>query len=395
VPQSGRMTVDISPVAPPAGGTEHDERIAGLRARMAGPGIDTVAVASPENIYYLTGLDHLGYFAFTLLIVPARGAPILVTRAMERATVRAQLPRCRHLTFEDGDDPAVVATAALGERVPRGRALAIEDESMFFPPSIRDRLRLALPDRRWLDATPMLAGMRAVKSPSETLHTRAAARVSRTAMDAGIAAARPGATERDVAAAIRHAMFAAGGEQPGFDPLIRPLSMLDQEHVSWADRTLREGDGLFIELSGCVRRYHAPMSRTIYFGAVPDEGRRAHAVALAGFDAALDALRPGALTGEVYAAWQRAVAAGSPGARPSRHHCGYLVGIGFPPSWVGGGEVLGIRPGGRTEIVPGMTFHVMSWVTRPAGHVLSGTVLVTPSGAEPLTGTSRALLVAA
>jgi Xaa-Pro dipeptidase len=381
--------------AVPSGATEHDARIAGLRASMAARRIDAVAVASPENIYYLTGLDHLGYFAFTLLVVPASETPpIVVTRAMERATVRAQLPWCHHLTFEDGDDPARIATAAIAERVPRGGALAVEDESMFFPPSVRGRLRLALRHRRWLDATPMLARMRAVKSPLETGHTRAAALVSVAAMDAGVAVARPGVPERDVAMAIRHAMFAAGGEQPGFEPLIRPLSMLDQEHVSWGDRLLREGDGLFVELSGCVRRYHAPMSRTLYFGHVPDEGREAHAAALAGFDAALEALRPGALTGEVYAAWQRAVAAAASGAWPSRHHCGYLVGIGFPPSWVGGGEVLGIRPGGDVEVVPGMTFHLMSWVTRPAGHVLSGTVLVTPAGAEPLTGTSRELPVA-
>jgi Xaa-Pro dipeptidase len=165
--------------------------------------------------------------------------------------------------------------------------------------------------------------------------------------------------------------------------------------VSWGDRELSEGDGLFVELSGCVRRYHAPMSRTLYLGYVPDEGREAHAAAAAGFEAALEALKPGALTGEVYAAWQRAVAGGAAGAWPSRHHCGYLVGIGFPPSWVGGGEVLGIRPGGDTEIVPGMTFHLMSWVTRPAGHAFSDTALVTATGAELLTGTSRDLLIAA
>ncbi|MQA95153.1 MAG: M24 family metallopeptidase [Streptosporangiales bacterium] len=375
-------------------GTEQDLRIARLRAEMAARGIRAVAVASPENIYYLTGLDHLGYFAFTLLLVPATGTPVVVTRDMERATVRAQLPWCRHVTFHDGADPAEVAAAAIAELVPQRHALAIEDESMFFPPSIRGRLRLALRRRRWLDATAMLAELRAVKSPAEIAHTRAAARVSRTAMDAGIAAARPGTPERDVAAAVRHAMFAAGGEQPGFEPLIRPLSMLDQEHVSWGDRELREGDGLFVELSGCVRRYHAPMSRTLYFGSVPDEGREAHAAAAAGFEAALAALRPGARTGEVYAAWQRAVAAGSPGTWPPRHHCGYLVGIGFPPSWVGGGEVRGIRPGGTVEIVPGMTFHLMSWVTRPAGHAFSDTVLVTAAGAELLTGTSRDLLVA-
>jgi Xaa-Pro dipeptidase len=94
----------------------------------------------------------------------------------------------------------------------------------------------------------------------------------------------------------------------------------------------------------------------------------------------------------VYAAWQHAVA-GSAVAGPLRHHCGYLVGIGFPPSWVGGGEVLGIRAGGRDVVEAGMTFHLMSWVTEPIGHVISDTALVTDTGARLLTTTARELTI--
>jgi Xaa-Pro dipeptidase len=94
----------------------------------------------------------------------------------------------------------------------------------------------------------------------------------------------------------------------------------------------------------------------------------------------------------VYAAWSRAVSASGTPA-PERHHCGYLVGIGFPPSWSGGGTVQGLRSGGTERIEPGMTVHLMSWITRPVGHVLSDTVLVTSDGAETLTTTPRGLTV--
>jgi Xaa-Pro dipeptidase len=40
-----------------------------------------------------------------------------------------------------------------------------------------------------------------------------------------------------------------------------------------------------------------------------------------------------------------------------------------------------------------MVFHLMSWVTRPVGHVVSDTALVTPAGAELLTATTRDLTV--
>lgn len=368
---------------------------------MRAEGIAVVAAASPENIYYLTGLDHLGYFAFTLLVVPESGRPALVTRAMEGPTIRAQVPWCAHVTFGDGDVPAAAAVAALTAAVdPAGTAapaatatVALDEESMFFPPSVAAAIRGALPRVRWRSGSSLLARQRAVKSPAEVGHIRQAASISDRAIAAGIAAARPGVNERAVASEIYRAMIDAGGEPPGFPPLIRPTTLLDREHVSWSGGTLGPGMGLFFELSASVRRYHAPQSRTVYLGHAPREAAEAAEAALAGLVAAREALRPGAVTGEVYAAWQRVVAGGAVSSQPLRHHCGYLVGIGFPPSWVGGGEVLGIRAGGEVEIVPGLTFHLMSWVTRPTGHVVSDTVLVTDTGAEWLTSTPRQLTV--
>lgn len=375
------------------GDDEHDARVAALRARMAEEGVAAIAVASPENVYYLTGLDHLGYFAFSMLVVPAHGVPTMVTREMERPTIRAQLPRCRHLTYGDGTAPAAVVTVALSEAVGTGELVAIEEAGMFFPPSVHAELRASLPGVRWADGTRLLVEPRAIKSPSEVDLMRRAARVSDAAMRAGIRAAGAGVSERAVAAAVHHAMFRTGGDQPGFAPLIRPVSILDQEHVSWSERALEPGTGLFLELSGCVRRYHAPMSRTIYIGHAGPEAAQAHEAALAGLDAARAALCPGVRTGEVYGVWQRAVAGSATDSWPVRHHCGYLVGIGFPPSWVGGGEVLGIRPCGDVEVAAGMTFHLMSWVSQPVGHVVSDTVLVTEAGAELLTTVSRELTV--
>lgn len=352
---------------------------------MEQAGVRAVALAAPESIYYLTGLDHLGYFALTVLVVPAEGDLVLVTREMERPTVRAQVPHCAHRPFGDGTDPAVIVADVLAEAAPGNALVATEAGSLFFPPAVHDRVRAALPGRGWAEATPLLGPAMAVKSADEIDLVRRAAAVSDAAMAAGVARAGTGVGEHELAAAIHQAMFALGGQQPGFSPLIRPLWMIDQEHVSWGERVLAPGSGLFLELSGCVRRYHAPLSRTVYVGRLPDGAVRAHSAAVAGLDAALDALRPGARTGDVYETWQAAA-----GVLALRHHCGYLVGIGFPPSWVGGGEVLGIRPGGDTVLEPGMTFHLMSWVP---GHVVSDTALVTPTGAELLTTCPRDLTV--
>jgi Xaa-Pro dipeptidase len=382
-------------IAPPSlTGSLHDperaDRVTALRAAMAVRGLAAVALTSPENVYYLLGLDHLGYFAFTMLVLPADGEPLLVTREMERYTVLAQAPGVRHVTFADGEDPADAAARALADAVPAGGTVGVERRGSFLPPAVLDGLRAALPAFSWEDCSGLLASARAVQSATETGWARRAATVSDAAMQAAIAVARPGAAEREVAAAAYHAMISAGGEPPGFVPLIRPVAMLGQEHVTWGDRDLQPGKGLFLEMSGCVRRYHAPLCRTIYPGYAPPQAEEAAAAALAGLAAARGALRPGVRTGEVFAEWQRAV-----GGSPRRHHCGYLVGIGYPPSWVGGPEVLGIRPGGDVEVLTGMVFHLMSWIERPVGHVVSDTALVTANGCELLTTVPRELTVVA
>jgi Xaa-Pro dipeptidase len=371
---------------------EYRTRIARLREAMHRRRLATLALASPENVHYLLGLDHLGYFAFTLLVVPADGPPVLVARRMERHTLTAQVPGARQALYGEGQDPARVVARVLAEVTPDGGTVGVEEHSMALPPAILSRVTAALPGLRLQDCTALPARLRAVKSPAETALVRRAADASGHAMRAALQAAGTGVSERTVAAQAQWAMTAAGSAQPGFVPLVRSTERLAQEHVTWSEHELADGEGLFVELSGCVHRYHAPMSRTLYCGhAAPGAGTAA-AAALAGLDAARAALVPGAATGSVYAAWAGAVAAVT-GRRPRRHHCGYLTGIGFPPSWVGGGTVPGIRSGGRTRVRPGMVFHLMSWVEHPVGHVVSDTALVTDSGCELLTDAPRELIV--
>lgn len=203
------------------------------------------------------------------------------------------------------------------------------------------------PDARWRDGSGTVDGVRSPKSPAELAYVRRAAAVTQAAMQAGIDTAAAGVNEQEVVAEIYRAMVLAGGEYPGFAPLVRSSDTLDEEHSTWRDRVLRPGDRLFIELSGSVRRYHAPMSRIVNIGAPPRAVATAAVAARVGLEAVFDAVRPGALTGDVYAAWEAAVGDHLGVTPEPRHHCGYSVGIGFPPSWVGGSVVIGIRAARR------------------------------------------------
>jgi Xaa-Pro dipeptidase len=370
---------------------EHDARLDAAREAMDERGLTALLLASPEDIYYLLGLNHLGYFAVTLLVLPLDGPPLLVSRAMESATVQVQAPRCVQVPYEDGVDPAGAAIAALRQAGAGDGHVGVERSSMYLPLDVWERISGGLPEVRWSDASGLVGQSRMVKSPREIAYVRRAAEISDRALRAGLARAGEGVTEREVAAAIYAELIRAGSESPGVPPMVRATPTLKLEHVTWSDRPLERGDALFVELSGSVARYHAPISRIVHVGEEPVGLRQMAAVSLTAFDAVRSALGPGERAGEVYEAWQRAVDAGLGHSRYRRHHCGYITGIGFAPSWTGSGTPTGLRPGNDLVVREGMVFHVFSWILGQgaADYGVSDTALVTADGCELLTATTR------
>ena len=375
--------------------SEYASRWSSTRRAMAERDLDALLITSPENIYYLAGLSHQGYFAFTMLVLPRDGEALVVARAHEEVTIAAQVRQARHIGFGEDDDPADAVVQALRTARLDSARLGIEKDHMFFPPGIAERAQAALPSADWVEASGLVEDLRLYKSPLEIDCTRQAAAISDAAVTAAIESARSGVNETDVAVAAYSAMIGAGGELPGFVPFIRTNEAISQAHTTWRNRIMGDGDTLFVELAGCARRYHAPMTRQIYIGWAPARAIQAEPVALEAFQASVAALKPGTVSGDVYAAWQGVVdrALGHPG--PHRPHCGYTLGIGFPPSWVGGSIVVGMRPNGTVAIREGMVLHLITWLNDSdvGDYVLSDTVVVTATGCDVVTSTPRNLTV--
>jgi Xaa-Pro dipeptidase len=365
---------------------EYEARLQNLRQKMVERDLGGCLISVPENIYYLVGLDHFGFFAYHALVVPREGELVLTTRAMERVTIENQGIRAHFVGYADGADPAQVTIDILRQMGLAGARLGIEKNSLFLPVCIADNLTAGSPKVEWADISGLVDELRQTKSPREQAYVRQAAAVSDAMMTAAINTARAGINERDIAAEVHRAMILAGGEPPGFGPFIRSTRRLGEEHCTWTDHDLTVGEVLFVELSGCVRRYHAPMGRLIFIGSAPPETREIEQVCLDAFACVVKAIRPRVKAAEVYRAWQdRVDEAGL--AHYRRHHCGYLMGIGFPPSWVGGSEVVGLRHDSEVELHTGMTFHLLSWLmgSGRGDYFVSDAALLTEHGCEVLT----------
>lgn len=369
------------------------QRLAAFRAGLAQRGLDGAVVAAPENVFYLTGLDHWGYFAPHLLVVPLSGMPVLVTRAMERVSVEKQVKAAEFRGHSDSETGADTTARVLRDRKLNGHRLGLE----FWTSGLSQGLALSLQaqaDAQWQDISGVIDDLRLVKSAEEQALMRRAASVTDAAAGAAIEAITDGAQEREVAAVCIAAMTRAGGSPPAFGPFIRPGSRLGEEHATWGDGCYKSGEPVFLELSGCASRYHAPLGRLVHIGSIPDADARMAETTQQAFDAVLRTLRPGARARDVYGAWQQVVdEAGLTHYR--RHHCGYCVGIGLSPSWTGGNTVVGLRHDSGMVIREGMSFHILSWLmgTGHGDYFISNAVLLGAQGPEVLTRTPNGPIV--
>jgi Xaa-Pro dipeptidase len=364
------------------------ERMRRVQARLRADGLAGALLFDPENIYYLTGYQSLGYFTYQTLLLPAAGRPTLVSRRVNGYLARVTPSLGAFVAIEDTADPVAVTVAAL-RRMGRGR-LGLEMAAWYLTAETYERLRRDA-GRKFVPWSGNVEAERIVKSPDELARIQQAARAAEAGLAAAVGALEPGASENDVAAAMHRASIAAGSEYLGHAPLVASGERSGLCFATWRRRRLRRGDVVFLEAAGCVDRYHAIVARTAVLGQVSRPVRRVADTLRRALDAALAAIRPGITAGAVDRAC-RAILERAGLGRRFAHRTGYAVGIGFPPNW-SEGKTLALRPGEPTPLRPGMTFHVVPTVFDAGfGVGLSETVAVTTGGVEVITRYPRDLI---
>jgi len=377
----------------PFGLEEYAARLGRLRAGMARRGIDAALVSIPENIYYLTGYTTLGYYMYQTLVVPIDDEPLLLTYREELINIQRLSWLERQATYSVTEDPIHVTAQTLREMGLAGKRLSIEESGYFFPIRTYGRLLAELDGTTWLDGSGLVEAGRLVKSEAEVDYIRQAATAAMAGMVAALDMARPGRTENDVAAEVYRATLRHGSEYPGSPPYVISGERSGLPHGTWEGRRLRDGDIVFLEFSGCVKRYSAAMMRTAFIGDPPRSVRQRADAVLDGLHAAIAAIRPGATSGEVDRACRRAML--RHGVGEHTHETGYSIGVCYPPGW-NESHIMNLHPGDRTVLRPNMVFHLVPSLIVPElnGHVgFSETVVVTETGCEVLTsGLTRAEL---
>lgn len=376
------------PTRPPFSRGEFERRLRRVREAAAARRLEALVINRPENIYYLTGYQTLGYFMYQALVVPLESDPCFVLRYGERSNVWGRSWLQTLELYRDTEEPAV-ATKAVLERV-GARRIGVETNSWFLTPALYQRLVAAMPGAAFEDCTGLVEQQRAVKSAEELAYVRAAAKVSSAAVRAGIEAVADGKSDRDVAAAVHNALILAGGEYPPLPPLIAVGPETTLFHNTWSGQPIQRGDVVFLEVPGVVARYNAPVARSAALGTPPPYILERQKVARESLEAGIGAMRPGVTCAAVFEAFA------APYLRAGYEvpiKVGYSVGISFPPRW-SEYDGLNLLPDNQRVLEAGMVFHTPRTV-RVYGEqtaIVSETTLITEAGREILTSGPRELV---
>ncbi|MBV9637441.1 MAG: ectoine hydrolase DoeA, partial [Methylobacteriaceae bacterium] len=272
-------------------------------------------------------------------------------------------------------------------------SIGVEMDNYWFTAAAMEALRRHLPNARFVDATGLVNWQRAVKSPQEIDYMRKAARIVEAIHQRILDKVEPGMRKCDLVAEIYdvgiRGVDGYGGDYPALVPLLASGEEASAPHLTWDDRPLRRGEGTFFEVAGCYRRYHCPLSRTVFLGKPTPAFLDVEKAVLEGMEAGLAAARPGNACEDIANAFFAAL---------KRHgfikdsRTGYPIGLSYPPDW--GERTMSLRPGDRTVLEPGMTFHFMTglWL-ETMGLEITESILITPNGVECLADVPRRLFV--
>jgi ectoine hydrolase len=381
---------------------EFARRVADTKARMERAGFDLIVCQDPANMCWLTGFDGWSFYVPQCVLVHvAEEAPIWFGRAQDAKSARltTDLPDRNIVPFSEPlvqhpvNHPYDELAALIRERGWGRARIGVEMDAHYYTARCHQHLTRGLPEATFANNGDLVNWARLVKSAAEVRLMREAGRICTHAMNCAIEVMKPGVPQQQVIAAIYAAQTigvpGAGGDYAAICPLMPVGEGTATPHLTWTDKPLPADVLTMIEIAGARRRYHAPLTRTVYLGRPPQAMVDVAKVVVEGVDAGLAMARPGNTAEQVEAAWQ-AVLRRNGLKKESR--VGYSVGLSYPPDW--GERTVSLRPGDTTELQAGMCFHIQSglWL-QDFGVAISESFVVGPGGGERLCDVARELIV--
>jgi ectoine hydrolase len=383
--------------------TEFDQRIAKTRAAMQDRGLDLLIISDPSNMNWLTGYDGWSFYVHQCVVLSLYGEPIWYGRGQD---ANGALRTCfmdpaniigypDHYVQSTERHPMDYLSAQLSNRGLAKGTFGVEMDNYWFSAAAFASLQTHLPNARFSDATALVNWQRAVKSEAELILMRQAGKIVGRMHERIVDKVEPGIRKCDLVADIYDAALrydpdiGAGGDYPALVPLLPSGADASAPHLTWDDEPMKSGEGTFFEIAGVVKRYHCPLSRTVFLGKPTQTFLDAEKAVLEGMEAGLEKARVGNTCEDIALAFFDVLKTYGI-TKDSR--TGYPIGLSYPPDW--GERTMSLRPGDTSVLQENMTFHFMTglWM-EDWGFEITESIRIGEAGPECLANVPRKMVV--
>ncbi len=380
---------------------EYEIRISKVRKSMDEKNIEVLIVTDPSNMAWLTGYDGWSFYVHQCVVLSLEGEPFWYGRGMDTNGAKLTVFMQHENIIGYPDDyvqnpekhPMDYLSEILTEKNWAQKTIGVEKDNYYFSASCLESLQRNLVQANFVDSTGLVNWQRTVKSPRELEFMRKAARIVEKMHARIFEVMEPGMRKNDLVAEIYHSGITGtedgGGDYAAIVPMTPTGADASAPHLTWDDQPIPNNSGTFFEIAGCYRRYHCPLSRTIYLGQPPQKYLDVEKAVLEGIEAGLEAAKPGNFAEDIEAAWRKTIAKYG---YEKESRCGYAIGLSYPPDW--GERTVSFRKGDKTVLEPNMTFHFMPalWFD-DWGLETTESIVITDSGVETLANVPRKLFV--
>lgn len=373
--------------------SEYERRLAEVRDRLRVHRLDALVAfssnADPGHVRYLANFEAGP--GETCVVVPLDGSPMLTTNwlmhgePMHTSIWTTWLEDVRPAERAGfAHSPRTTVAGQVAEKLSEAGAhegrIGLAGAAIT-PYRVYADLRERLAKAELADADDLLLAVRARKSPLEIEAMRRAARLSGRMHETAIEMIAPGVSERAVAARAHGVAFAEGADGLAFASAVAGGPRAGLKHCAPSDRLFQAGDMVFLDMGATYHGYCADVSRSLVVGRPTPEQRRFLETGLMMFEAVLAGIRPGVRVRDLIAV-----------ARGIAEREGFAA--DFMPKGFGHGlgcslfEQPSLRPISEAVLEAGHTFALEPMLIRThfGTACIEETVLVTPHGAEPLSG---------
>jgi len=284
-----------------------DAKLDRVRALMEEQGLDAIVARAPDNVLYLT--NFWGMKGWDAVCFPREGEPTLLCLEASaddaaRSAWTSQVRLVPGYLPDDPRPPVVRTLAELGfarEYGTVGLELSLgtqaSDRMVGEPTTYTKAWFDAFPDA--VDATPLLAEARAIKTEQELERLRLANEIAAAAMDHVVGVIRPGMTEAQIAAEWLGFVHGEGTGWNGQVELALGFSLVwagpgIRTFTATSHRPVVEDEPTLFEIWVCADGYWADHTKNVVVGELTDVYRELENGLRSVYDDAVAYCAPGA-----------------------------------------------------------------------------------------------------